>query len=164
MPFDTLVVYQDDLVRIRAVLDRLHVDASAQLAFLVHRNGEQIASVGNVAGLDVTSLASLAAGAVAAARALARLVGEPEFPVLLHEGTRQHLQIQLVAGGSILVVAFDQRATLGLVRLKVRKAAAELAPIVAAIGSRGDAREGATTGAFERFAGITEDDVDALFR
>ena len=164
MPFDTLVVYQDDLVRIRAVLDRLHLDVAAQLAFLVHRNGEQIASVGNVTGLDVTSLSSLAAGSVAAARALARLVGEPEFPVLLHEGTRQHLQLQLVPGGSILVVVFDERATLGLVRLKVRKAAAELAPIVAAIGSRSDARDGAASGAFEKFAGLTDDDVDALFR
>ncbi len=161
MPFDTLVVYQNDLTRIRAVLDRLHVDAAARLAFLVHRNGEQIASVGNAAELDTTSLASLAAGSVAAARALAHLLGESDFSGLLHEGARQHLQIQLVGDRSILVVVFDDRTTLGLVRLRLRKAAAELAPILVAMRIREDAADGTP---FERFAGITDDDVDAMFR
>ena len=164
MPFDTLVVYEDDLVRIRAVLDRLHSDAAARIVFLVHRNGEQIASVGFADGLDTTSLASLTAGNVAATRALARLLGESEFSVLLHEGTRQHLQIHLIPGGSILVVVFDDRTTLGLVRLRVRKAAADLAPIVAALGTRGGSVDGAASGAFDSFAGITDGDVDALFR
>jgi len=112
-------------------------------------------------GVDTTSLASLTAGCIAATGGLAKLVGEDDFPVHFHQGQRDNLHITLVSNRIILVVIFDDRSSLGLVRLRVKKAGAELAKIFEEIikkTERGDAQGGGSP-----FAEITDDDIDNLF-
>jgi len=65
--------------QIKAVLARLRLDASARLVVLVDKDGQQIAVHGELGELDTTSLASLAAGNVAATGGMAKLIGEREF-------------------------------------------------------------------------------------
>src|SRR6266496_2030693 len=121
-----LVLYDEEFQKIRQALQRLLEDASAKLVFLVDKNGQQIAAVGDLSSLDTTSLASLTAGNVAATDGLARLIGEKEFSILFHEGEKDNIHISIVAQRVILVVIFDERASLGLVRLRVRRATGEL--------------------------------------
>ena len=108
--------------------------------------------------LDTTSLASLAAGNVAATGGMANLIGEKEFPTLSHEGERESIHICII-GRALLVVVFDERSSLGLVKLRVKQASRELASIFDEI-----ARESEQT-AHENplLAGITDDDIDSLF-
>ena len=47
--------------------------------------------MGDMKGVDATSLASLTAGNVAAMGGLAKLIGEKEFPNQFHEGERESL-------------------------------------------------------------------------
>ena len=61
---------------IKAVLARLRLDAAARVVFLVDKAGQQIAVQGEMGNLDTTSLASLAAGNVAATGGMAQLIGE----------------------------------------------------------------------------------------
>ncbi len=61
------------------------------------------------------------AGKIAATGGLAKLIGEKEFSTLFHEGVRDKLHISIVASRVILVVIFDSRSRLGLVRLRVKK-------------------------------------------
>ena len=89
-----------------------------------------MAEAGELTGVDSTSLASLVAGCIAATGGLAKIVGEEEFPVHFHQGERDNLHITLVGTRIILVVIFDDRSSLGLVRLRVKKAGAELARIL----------------------------------
>jgi predicted regulator of Ras-like GTPase activity (Roadblock/LC7/MglB family) len=113
--------------------------------------------------LDITSLASLTAGNVAATDGLAHLIGERGFPVLSHEGERDNLHISIVASRVILVVIFDERSSLGLVRLRVKRATAEMNGIFELIDSK-ITRERDMGIAFDSpFAEITEEDIDALF-
>src|SRR5260370_10751452 len=97
-----------------------------KIDFLVDKNGQLIASVGATENLDTTSLASLTAGNIAATGGLAKLIGEKEFSILFHEGERDNLHISIIGGRVILVVIFDTRSSLGLVRLRVKKASDEL--------------------------------------
>ena len=69
-----------------------------------------------------TSLASLAAGNIAATGGLASLIGEKEFSILFHEGERDNMHISVIDNRLILVVIFDKRSSVGLVRLRVRRA------------------------------------------
>ena len=55
---------------------------------------------------------------------------------------------------------FDERSSLGLVRLRVKKAGAELARIFEEIKKKSEA-DAAATGS--PFAEITDDDIDNLF-
>ena len=107
MPEATMIMYEEEYQQIKAILSKLKTDANAKIVFLIDKNGQQIASHGDVGNLDTTSLASLTAGNVAATDGLARLIGEKEFPVLSHEGERDNLHISVVGGRVILVVIFD---------------------------------------------------------
>src|SRR5438876_2995754 len=131
-----LVMYEEEYQQIKDTLQRLQVDSNARVVFLVDKNGQQIAAHGDMRNLDATSLASLTAGNVAATDGLAKLIGEKEFSILFHEGERDNIHISLVAQRVILVVIFDERSSLGLVRLRVKKASVELNDVFARIMSK----------------------------
>ncbi|CAG1004951.1 hypothetical protein MYXO_03340 [Myxococcaceae bacterium] len=160
MSHGPLVMYDEDYRRIAALLERLVRDASARGIFLVDKDGQLIAEAGEMRGVDSTSLASLTAGNIAATGGLAQLIGEEEFPVHFHQGQRDNLHITLVDRRNILVVVFDERSSLGLVRLRVKKAGAELARVFEEI--RKKAERARASGA-SPFADITDDDIDNLF-
>jgi len=156
-----LVMYEEEFNKISAVLNRLRVDASAKIVFLIDKNGQQIAAAGEIEYVDTTSLASLTAGNVAATDGLAKLIGEKEFSILFHEGKKDNIHISIVGQRLILVVIFDERSSLGLVRLRVRKAAAELERILGEMEQK--ALEVGAEEAASPFAEITDEDIDALF-
>jgi predicted regulator of Ras-like GTPase activity (Roadblock/LC7/MglB family) len=155
-------MYDEDFRKILAVIQRLIRDANAKGIFVVDKNGQLIAEAGEVRGIDTTSLASLTAGSIAATGGLAKIIGEEDFPVHFHQGQRDNLHITLVAKRMILVVIFDDRSSLGLVRLRVKKAGAELARIFEEIQKKAENPESAGAGA-SPFAEITDDDIDNLF-
>jgi predicted regulator of Ras-like GTPase activity (Roadblock/LC7/MglB family) len=160
MTLPDLVLYDEEFRKIKDSLNRLASDANANVVFLVDKNGQQIAAHGEIENLDTTSLASLTAGNVAATDGLARLIGEKEFSILFHEGERDNIHISIVAQRVILVVIFDERSSLGLVRLRVRKAAAELEDVLSQMAEKAS-QEGQAPAS--PFAEITDDDIDALF-
>src|SRR5215475_5309005 len=159
-----LVLYDEEFQRIKEALQRLRQDANANVVFLVDKNGQQIAATGDLNSLDTTSLASLTAGNVAATDGLARLIGEKEFSILFHEGEKDNIHISIVAQRVILVVIFDERSSLGLVRLRVRRATAELEKIFEDIASKVEREKEALHVDLESpFSEITDDDIDRLF-
>ena len=153
-----LVMYEEEFRKISGICDRLTRDAGAKVVFLVDKNGQLIAASGQSQNLDTTSLASLTAGNVAAMGGLAKLIGENEFPSQFHEGERESLHMSIVAGKVVLVVIFDSRSSLGLVRLRVKKASEELGRVFEQL-----ARRQSMPGASNPLAEITDDDIDNLF-
>lgn len=145
--------------QIKALLARLRLDASARVVVLVEKDGQQIAAHGELGALDTTSLASLVAGNVAATGGMAKLIGEKEFPTLSHEGDRESIHISVI-GRVLLVVVFDQRSSLGLVKLRSKQVSQELAAAFDEIE-----RESQLTGAAAGlpFAEITDEEIDSLF-
>ena len=124
-----LVMYDEEFKLIDAELQRLLAQANAKVVFLVDKNGQLIAATGETENLDTTSLASLTAGNIAATGGMAKLLGEKEFSILFHEGQRDNIHISIIGQRVILVVIFDQRSSLGLVRLRVKKSAEVLGTI-----------------------------------
>jgi predicted regulator of Ras-like GTPase activity (Roadblock/LC7/MglB family) len=161
MPPTNFVIYQEDFQNIEDVLKRLRHDANARAIFLIDKTGQQIAAAGELEQFDTTSLASLTAGNVAATDGLAKLIGEREFSVLFHEGQQDHIHISIVAKRAILLVIFDDRSSLGLVRLRVKRAAGEMDRIFEQMSSRDSGSDGRPS--VSPFAEITDEDIDALF-
>jgi predicted regulator of Ras-like GTPase activity (Roadblock/LC7/MglB family) len=157
MTNSSIVLRETRYHQIKAVLARLRLDASARLVVLVDKDGQQIAVHGELGDLDTTSLASLAAGNVAATGGMARLIGEREFPTLSHEGERESIHISVI-GRVLLVVVFDDRSSLGLVKLRSRQISHELATAFAEIE-----HESAAAGSSLPFAEITDEEIDSLF-
>ncbi len=154
------IMYEEEFQEISAVIEKLGREANAKVVFLVDKNGQLIANCGETEHLDTTSLASLTAGNIAATGGLAKLLGEKEFSILFHEGERDNLHISIIGGRVILVVIFDERSSLGLVRLRVKKAGEQLGAIFDRLSQKAE-EEGA--GGTSPFAEITDDDIDNLF-
>jgi len=159
----SFVMYDEEFKRISAVIEKLLRESNSKVIFLVDKNGQLIAAVGETEHLDTTSLASLTAGNIAATGGLAKLIGEKEFSILFHEGEKDNLHISIVAGRVILVVIFDNRSSLGLVRLRVKKASDELGGIFEDLAKKAQEME-KSGGNQSPFAEITDDDIDNLFR
>ncbi len=162
MPEPQLIMYEEEHGRIQVVIDKLALEASAKAVFLVDKNGQLVAETGELRGIDTTSLASLTAGNIAATGGLAKIIGEEEFPTHFHQGDRDNLHITLIARRIILVIVFENdKSSLGLVRLRVKKASSELAHIFEEMQKKAEAA--AASGADSPFAEITDDDIDNLF-
>jgi predicted regulator of Ras-like GTPase activity (Roadblock/LC7/MglB family) len=158
MAESAILIREQRYHEIKAVLARLRLDASARLVVLVDKDGQQIAVHGDLADLDTTSLASLVAGNVAATGGMAKLIGEREFPTLSHEGDRESIHISVI-GRVLLVVVFDQRSSLGLVKLRSKQVSHELAATFDEI----ERESRSTPSKSLPFSDITDDDIDSLF-
>src|SRR6266545_5533985 len=117
---------EEDATRIGALLNSLLREANARTALLVDRTGQMLATVGEEPRFDPVAFASLTAADFSANDQLARMLGENEFGALFHQGDRDSLYLADVARRVILVVLFDNRTTLGLVKLRVRGVVEEL--------------------------------------
>lgn len=158
------VLYEDSFKKIDAELRRLYQLANAKLVFLVDKNGQLISAVGDTASIDTTALASLTAGNIAASGGIAKLLGQKEFSILFHEGEKDNLHISIVANKVILVVVFDQRTSLGLVRLRVKKSTEALEMIFQEMETKAKAAQQTPEGeAGSPFADITDEDIEKLF-
>src|SRR3989337_2698098 len=115
------ILHEKEYNAFQSVLKKVLADSYAKVVFLVDKNGSLLSSMGETADFDTTSLASLAAGNIAATGGLASLIGEKEFSILFHEGERDNMHISVVDNRLILVVIFDKRSSVGLVRLRARR-------------------------------------------
>lgn len=159
MPQSSFIMYDEEYKEITAAVEKLLVEANAKCVYLVDKDGQLITASGETRDIDATSLASLTAGNIAATGGLAKLIGEKEFSILFHEGERDNLHISVVGQRVILVVIFDKRSSLGLVRLRARKASDELGRSIQKLLARmeGGAEQESL------LQEITDDDIEKLF-
>ncbi len=159
-----LVLHEEDFGRLMRLADRLLREANARFVGLIDRAGQPIAWTGDIPDIDRTALGSLAAGDVAATEALARMIGEREFSSMYHEGDRDHLHLSAVGDAGILFVAFDERSSLGLVRLRVRQVTPDLIQVFNDMRTRSRAFSAGMDELAAALPEITDEDIENLFR
>ena len=151
---------EDDFGAITQSLQRFLYDSNARCALLVDRTGQLVATVGEQPNFDPTAFATLTAADFSANDQLARLIGETDFNSLFHQGEKESMYLADVARRIILVVLFDNRTTLGLVRLKMKLVAEELTRLfeqVFARGSQGGQQQ-------PHLLAGADDEIDKLFQ
>jgi predicted regulator of Ras-like GTPase activity (Roadblock/LC7/MglB family) len=126
VPIDNLNVFEEDFWAINQRLNKLLVMTNASAALLIDKAGQLITCSGDTQAWDTTAFAALAGADFAATGQLAGLVGEKEFSTLHHQGERANIYVATIEARVILAVVFDQRTTLGLVRIRVNQAVADL--------------------------------------
>ena len=151
---------EEDAEQIGTLLDRLLREANARTALLVDRTGQMLATAGEAPQFDPVAFASLTAADFSANDQLARMLGENEFGALFHQGDRDSLYLADVARRVILVVLFDNRTTLGLVKLRVRGVVEQLSALFRDMFAREAAGERRMD---VGFVGEAEDEIDKLF-
>jgi predicted regulator of Ras-like GTPase activity (Roadblock/LC7/MglB family) len=153
-----MVMYEEELKQLSSLCERLTHDANARAVLLIDKNGQFLTSFGDVQNIDTTALASLTAGNVAATSGLAKIIGEKEFPHVFNEGEKDNLHLSVIGQKVILVVLFDKRSSLGLVRLRVKKASEDLVRVLATMDAKAEKELKSSP-----IAEITDEDIDNLF-
>lgn len=153
---------ESDYQRISEQLSALLRESNARCALLVDRTGQLLANAGEQLSFDPAAFASLTAADFSANDQLAKMIGEPEFASLFHQGERESMYLADVARRVILVVLFDQRTTVGMVRLRVRQAVGDLAHLFEEMFGRAAAPGAEQPQVGGPLAGA-DDEIDKLF-
>jgi len=162
MSDDSLIIYEEQIGQIDALISKMLKGAEAKCALLVDKDGHLITRQGFTHSLDTTALAALLAGSFASTKEIAKLVGEPEFSVLFHQGKKDHIHMSLVGERSILVVLFDDRTTIGMVRLYAKETAVALTGVFEQI--KQNAQDNAQPTVSGEFAAEAQDKLDDIFQ
>ncbi len=159
------MLFEEEQRKIQTISDRLQRDSNSIAVLVINKDGQEISRSGQTKDLDITSLSSLFAGNVAATSAIAKLLKEEEFGGQFHEGTKYNVNISVVAKRAILAVLFDSNSSIGLVRLRVRRASEEMTKVFEDLVNKIQQQQKGGGGSHgPNIAGeITDDDIDKLF-
>jgi len=152
---------REDAIRIEALLRGFLRDANVRSALIVDRTGQLVTTVGEPPEFDPTAFASLAAADFSANDQLASMIGENEFSSLFHQGEKESMFLADVARRVIFVALFDNRATLGMVRIKAKSVVRDLSDVFDALFRRSAVGVGPHLEI--GFAADAEDEIDRLF-
>jgi len=131
-----LVFYKEDIERIAKTLITFLKNANARCVLLVDKDGHLVTKQGEASSYDMDTISALVAGSFAATKQMAKLLGEEEFSVMFHQGKKDNIQLSLVGERTILAVIFDDKTTLGMVRLYASQVSSKLAELFSEIAER----------------------------
>ncbi len=157
-------IYEEDYWAINSVLKELLQNSNSQSILLIDKTGQMIASVGVEPGFDLMSFASLCAADFEANSQLAQLIGEKDFSTLYHQGSNESMYLARVASHIILVVLFNKRTTLGLVRLRVKKAVEGLNTVLNGLFEKLEYENEDLKEFDQEFADELDREIDSLFK
>jgi predicted regulator of Ras-like GTPase activity (Roadblock/LC7/MglB family) len=132
-PKMNIIITQKDLEQINFCLNKMVSSSLAQSVLLIDRSGQLIAHHGNAPGIDMPSLSALTAANFGATAEIAKILGEEEFTLLFHKGRNENVYFSAVGEHVILVTLFDNRTSLGVIRLQIGKIIDELSKILSTI-------------------------------
>lgn len=115
---------------LREAMEKLCRESEASSAALLQDCGQALMETGE-ARPDAGENGALAVGAFFAARQLALRLGETDFAGLHYEGKSRHFFVTPVDAAHFLLLVFDHRSSLAVVRACARRALPELASTVA---------------------------------
>lgn len=121
--------YQDYIPDILNILGDYMRASESRCNLLIDKAGHLVAQVGSVQDINLETISALVAGSFAATRELARQLGEEAFPVLVHQGKEINIQLMLI-DPTIMVTIFDDKTTIGMVRLHAKQATNKLAELL----------------------------------
>ena len=124
-----LVFYEEDIESINHVLEEFISASQATCCLLIDKEGHLVTQKGHVKSIDTTSIAALVAGSFASTRQVANMLGETEFSVLFHQGKNENIHVSLVGDRALLVIIFDDRTTIGMVRIYAEDVSGKLSTI-----------------------------------
>ena len=156
-------IYEEDYWAINSEIKELLKNSNSQSVLLIDKTGQMIASVGIEPDFDMMSFASLCAADFEANSQLAKLIGEKDFSTLYHQGSDESMYLAKVASQIILVVLFNKRTTLGLVRLRVKKAMEGLNTILPRLFDKLEYENEELKEFDEEFTDELNKEIDALF-
>lgn len=128
-----IVITKNDLQKISQCLEKVVSYSAAHSVLLIARSGQLIANQGDTPDIDVAALSALTAANFGATAEIAKLLGEEEFTLLFHKGKSQNVYFSAIGEHVIMVTLFDDRTSLGFIRLRINQVHEELSQLLGVI-------------------------------
>lgn len=158
-------IFEEDYWALHSILTELLKNSNAKSVLLIDRTGQIVSTIGTPPEFDLASFAALCAADFEANTQLARLIGEEDFTTLYHQGADESMYLSRVDPRVLVAVLFDRHTTLGLVRLRVKKAADQLGATLGRMYEKLEYRhEEFSQDVDEEFTLRAEAEIDNLFR
>ncbi|HOV85031.1 MAG TPA: roadblock/LC7 domain-containing protein [Syntrophobacteraceae bacterium] len=125
-----LILSRDSAKQLERIINNELLDKGVTHAFIVDSSGNLILERGSLPLEDLLPLAALSAANFGASERMAQLIGESDFTLLFHKGTRQNIHFARVSREFILVTLFSNDVPLGLVRLGSGKVTQQALPLL----------------------------------
>jgi predicted regulator of Ras-like GTPase activity (Roadblock/LC7/MglB family) len=156
-------IFEEDYWAINNILEDLLKSSRAGNVLLIDRTGQLISQIGPEVDFDLTSFATLCAADFEANYQLAKLIGEKDFSTLFHQGAKDSMYLGKIAKSVVLVVLFNKSTTLGLVRLRVKRAVEELNLVLEKLYEKLEYRNEEYDQFDDNFTVEVEAEIDNLF-
>ncbi len=157
------LLYEEDYKKIKEILFSLKEQTDAVLVFLADQSGQAISQVGDLPDLDLPTLTSLTAGAVAATVRIGELLTGAPFTTVSNEGNDKNLMITIVKERFILGIVYPKQSPAGLVRVKIKKTSEILNEVFENILAKIEEEKEIFGDLESPLPEITEEDIDDLF-
>jgi len=128
-----IIITKEDLKKINFFLDKVVSSSLAHSVLLVDRSGQLITQYGNTMDIDILSLSALTAANFGATAEIAKILGEEEFTLLFHKGKCENVYFTAIGDHVIMVTLFDDKTSLGLIRLRINQIAEDLSQTLVSI-------------------------------
>ncbi|MBM4339011.1 MAG: roadblock/LC7 domain-containing protein [Deltaproteobacteria bacterium] len=128
-----IIITKEDLKKINFFLDKVVSSSLAHSVLLIDRSGQLITQYGNTLDIDILSLSALTAANFGATAEIAKILGEEEFTLLFHKGKSENVYFTAIGEHVIMVTLFDDKTSLGLIRLRINQIAEDLSRTLASI-------------------------------
>lgn len=116
----SMVITPEGIQRVTELLQELQSETNAKIILLVEKSGQHLALVGDESP-HIMALSALVVGAFSSTREIARLLGEAEFKTMFQQGSKLNIFISLLDSQDLITVIFDERTTLGMIKLKTQQ-------------------------------------------
>lgn len=107
---------EEDVSQIKSVITDFLAKSEADAVLLTAHGGFLIDHFGKTDHFDITSLGALASNSFEANRAIAGLIGEPNFNSIYQQGENISMYIQSIDGFNLIVVIFPVSVAVGVIK------------------------------------------------
>ncbi len=116
---------------ISEVISDLATKTRARAIIFADMNGHPITQRGTSTDIDISGLSALAAGDFSATAEIAKIIGEKQqFKFIFHEGEKFNAYLSNVGKDFLLILIFESRTALGMIRIYTKRAIATLSDVV----------------------------------
>jgi predicted regulator of Ras-like GTPase activity (Roadblock/LC7/MglB family) len=115
-------IVEEDIVEIRRIFTDFLSKSEADSVLLTAEGGFLVCASGKTTHLDTTSLGALASNSFEANKAIAGLIGEPNFSCIYQAGEQFSMYVQSIDGYNLMVVIFPVTTAVGAIKYYAQEA------------------------------------------
>ena len=107
---------EEDIVEIKKIFTEFLSKSEADSVLLTAEGGFLVCEDGKTSNLDTTILGALASNSFEANKAIAGLIGEPNFSCIYQAGEQFSMYVQSIDGYNLMVVIFPVTTAVGAIK------------------------------------------------